>query len=163
MNAENRWGGRRGVSFRPPASWDIIGGGEFVCVALEPQRTDGGFRANLVLTVVDNAALTFRDWQAGTDRLLPILLEDYEVIDLQRLTVAGHPGGRRSATHRDACGRPLLMNQWFASVQSQGVTLTATADAASFGLLNSTFVAASRSLRISSVPASQDPGPSSPA
>lgn len=138
----------RGASFCYPASWHAITGREFVCVAHEPLRADGGFRANLVLTVVDNAAATFRDWQAGTDRVLPILLEDYEVIDLERLPVAGHPGGRRFARHRGPCGRLLLMNQWFASVDGQGVTLTATADTSSYGLLNSTFDAAARSLRI---------------
>ncbi len=136
------------VSFSHPGSWLRAPGGPAASAALDPPRPDAGFRANLVLTVADNGNLSFRDWQAGTDRILPILLTDYQVIDLQRLGVAGHPGGRRSAYHRAPCGRMVLMKQWFTSVKGFGVTLTATADLCSSGLLTATFEKAASTLSI---------------
>lgn len=150
-----------GVSFAHPADWSVSYANPTTCVALEPRRYSGEFRTNIVLTVVTNGSMAFRTWQAGTDRLLPIMLHDYEVIDLERLDVAGHPGGRRLARHRAPCGRPVLLNQWFANIDGMGggmdgdcgpnrlgITLTGTADALLFVLVNATFERAAASLTI---------------
>ncbi len=105
-----------------------------------------------MLTVVNNGSLTFSQWQAGTDRLLPIMLDDYEVIDLEHLDVGCHPGGRRLARHRAPCGRPVVFNQWFTSIEGVGITLTGTADVPSFALLDPAFQRAAASLTIAGAP-----------
>ncbi|MGB3829016.1 MAG: hypothetical protein WA962_09590 [Ornithinimicrobium sp.] len=138
------------VSFTHPAAWVSAHGDAQTCVAVEPTRCDGGFRANLVLTVRGNASLSFGEWQAATDRLLPLLLHDYEVLDLERIDVAGYRGGRRAARHRAPCGRWVTMTQWFTSVRGYGITLTGTVDAPSGALLTPIFGQAASTLTVSS-------------
>lgn len=86
------------------------------------------FRANLVLTCDDTAGLTFRDWQVGTEEVLPRMLDDFLLVDLERVEVDGLPGGRRLAHHVDARGRALTMEQWFTLSGERGWTLTATCE-----------------------------------
>jgi hypothetical protein len=86
------------------------------------------FRANLVLTVVPAGGLGFRDWQTGTEELLPRVLDDYLVVDLERIEVQGSPGGRRLAHHAGPAGEALTMEQWFTLVDGVGHTLTATVE-----------------------------------
>lgn len=106
------------------------------------------FRANLVLTVVDNADVTFARWQRASDEALPLLLNGYELLDVQRLSVAGGPGGRRLARHLDAAGGVLVMQQWFTTVGHLGLTLTATCDIGSYRLLLPQMRAAAASLTL---------------
>lgn len=94
--------------------------------AAEPPPAPGAFRSNLVLTCDDVGDLSFRDWQAGTDELLPRTLDDYLLLDLERLELDGRPGGRRLAHHVDAAGRALTMEQWFTLDGRRGWSLTAT-------------------------------------
>lgn len=103
-------------------------------VGLTPDRP-GRFRANLVLTCDDLGPLTFRDWQVGTDELLPRQLTDYLLIDLERLEIDGRPGGRRLAHHVDAEARALTMEQWFVQDGDRGWTLTATTETWSYDAL----------------------------
>jgi len=119
-------------------------------VALEPGRADGGFRANLVLTVAENSGLSFRDWQSKTDQMLPLLLRDYSLVDLERLKVAGLPGGRRCARHLSSSGALVLTNQWFTCVGDVGITLSGTADVSSFGPLRTLFAQAAATLTLTS-------------
>jgi len=140
----------RGVRFHHPRSWRGAPWGDEALVALEPARADGGFRANLVLTVMSNGGLSFRDWQAKTDRMLPILLRDYSLLDVERLEVAGQPGGRRCARYVSPSGCLVLTNQWFTAVGDLGITLSATADVSSFGLLQTLFAQAAANLTIPS-------------
>lgn len=91
-----------------------------------------GFRANLVVTAVPAGGLSFRDWQAGSDEILARALDDYLLIDLERLEVAGRPGGRRLAHHAGPRGEALTMEQWFTLVGDVGHTLTATVDTARY-------------------------------
>lgn len=98
-------------------------------VAVEPADGEPGrFRGNLVLTCDDVTGISFRDWQVATDDLLPRSLTDYLLIDLERIEIDGHPGGRRLAHHVDAGGRALTMEQWFVRDGDRGWTLTATID-----------------------------------
>jgi hypothetical protein len=90
----------------------------------QPER----FRANLVLTVDEVDTLTFRDWQAGTDELLPRVLDDYLLVDHERLEVDGCTGGRRLAHYAGPGGEALTMEQWFVLEGSRGHILTATVD-----------------------------------
>ena len=90
------------------------------------------FRANLVVTAVPAGGLSFRDWQAGSDEILARALDDYLLIDLERLEVDGRPGGRRLAHHAGPGGEALTMEQWFTLVDDVGHTLTATVDTARY-------------------------------
>ncbi|MGH8868435.1 MAG: hypothetical protein ACRDYU_10610 [Actinomycetes bacterium] len=122
-----------GASLPVPDGWEVLRNPEdgVAMVAVEPPRTADGvdlFRANLVLTDVPTGGLGFRDWQKGTDELLPRVLHDYLLLDLERRRVGGHEGGRRLAHHVSADGVSLTMEQWFACVAGVGFTLTATVD-----------------------------------
>lgn len=98
-------------------------------VTMEPATSPAPFRANMVLTVVDNAGLSFRDWQVATDAMLPRMLADYLLLDLEKMTVWGYPGGRRLAHHVSTSrGVAVTMEQWFTAVDSRGYTLTATTE-----------------------------------
>ncbi|MDT0184490.1 hypothetical protein Q9S36_30305 [Microbacterium sp. ARD31] len=123
------------VAFAAPAiprGWDKVARPRpgTVWTAVEPVDLDrpDGFRSNLVLTCDDLGGLTFRDWQVGSDEVLPTMLDDYLLVDLERLVVDGRPGGRRLAHHVDQTGRALTMEQWFVADDQLGWTLTATVE-----------------------------------
>ena len=121
-------------------------------VLLEPAQqpaADGvaGFRANLVVTAVPTGGLAFADWQAGSDEILARALDDYLVVDLERLEVDGHPGGRRLAHYRGPRGEALTMEQWVTQVGDLGHTLTATVDTGRYDLLADLFAAAAAGWR----------------
>jgi len=102
--------------------------------AVEPidlERPDR-FRANLVLTCDDLGGGTFRDWQVASDGVLPAMLRDYLLLDLERLEVDGLLGGRRLAHHVDQAARALTIEQWFVADDDRGWTLTATVETWSY-------------------------------
>lgn len=121
-----------GAALTPPPGWEVLSepppGTAWVAVEpaypTEPER----FRANLVLTVHPTGGLSFRDWQVGSDELLPRTLEDYLLVDLEKLEVGGLPGGRRLAHHAGPRGQALTMEQWFVLLDDTGHTLTATTE-----------------------------------
>jgi hypothetical protein len=117
-----------GARMSVPDGWEVSAdANDATVVALEPPRRSGGFRASLVLTAVATGA-DFRQWQVDTDALLPGVLADYLLIDLERLDVAGRAGGRRLARHVGPDGSDLTMEQWFVLVDGTGLTVTATVD-----------------------------------
>ncbi len=115
-----------------PVGWEVLDDptGETVLVAREPadEARPDRFRANLVVTAVTVGGMSFRDWQAGTDELLPRVLADYLPVDLEKVDVGSHPGGRRLAHHASPNGEALTMEQWFVLVDDVGHTLTATTE-----------------------------------
>ena len=119
-----------GARMSVPDGWEVLSADDSdTVVALEPAvEGDEAFRANLVLSVVDNDGMSFRDWQTATDEVLPGLLEDYLLLDLEKRPVAGLAGGRRLAHHVSPDGVALTMEQWFTVVDGVGFTLTATVD-----------------------------------
>lgn len=123
----------------PPPGWEELA--ELPAgvrwAAREPQHPvdPGRFRANVVLTVDDTATLSFRDWQTGTDELLPRLLDDYLLVDLEKLEIDGAAGGRRLAHHAGPDGEALTMEQWFVLADGLGQTLTATIDTGRYDAL----------------------------
>lgn len=118
-----------GATMHVPDGWEVLQGEDSdTVVALEPETPESVFRANLVLSVVDNGEMSFRDWQVATDEVLPRMLTDYLLLDLEKLHVSGRPGGRRLAHHLSPEGVGLTMEQWFATVGGVGFTLTATTD-----------------------------------
>ena len=82
----------------------------------------------MVVTEQPTGGLGFRDWQTGTEELLPRTLPDYLLVDLERLEVDGRPAGRRLAHHAGPGGEALTMEQWFVLVDGVGHTLTATVE-----------------------------------
>jgi hypothetical protein len=114
-----------------PASWSVYLDPEpsVSLICLEPPDDDpGGFNANLVLTVSDLAGMSFSHWQSTTERALHSALNDYFVIELERLHVLGAPGGRRLAHHTTPAGVPVTLEQWFSCLNGSGYTLTLTID-----------------------------------
>lgn len=102
-------------------------------VAVEPKTASaGGFASNLVLSMADNADLSFHDWQVSTDQMLPRILSDYLLLDLERCRVARRCGGRRLAHHVAPNGVAVTMEQWFTAVDGVGWTLTATVDSSRY-------------------------------
>ena len=121
---------RSGARMSVPEGWEVLVADDSdTVVALEPAAEGAdGFRANLVLSVVGNDGMSFRDWQTATDETLPAMLQDYLLLDLEKRRVAGLPGGRRLAHHVSPDGVALTMEQWFTVVDGVGFTLTATVD-----------------------------------
>lgn len=119
-----------GARMSVPDGWEVLSAQDSdTVVALEPAtEAEEAFRANLVLSVVDNDGMSFRDWQTATDEVLPEMLQDYLLLDLEKRPVAGLAGGRRLAHHLSPEGVALTMEQWFTVVDGVGFTLTATVD-----------------------------------
>lgn len=119
-----------GCRVEVPDDWELVHSPDQQrLIVVEPERTEeAGFRANIVLTAVDNGGLSFCDWQAGTDELMPRQLSMYLLLDLERLAVAGREDGRRLAEHVVDGRPPVTMEQWFTLVGPTGYTLTATVD-----------------------------------
>ena len=109
-----------------PSDWQLADppGPAVPLVAAEPEPTDGGFRANVVVTL-DAVTMGFEDWQLGNDQLLAGALREYQLLDLERLPVSGHEGVRRLATHT-VQDRSVTMEQWAGLVGQHGWTLTFT-------------------------------------
>ncbi|MCD4534077.1 hypothetical protein LRP67_08300 [Nocardioides sp. cx-169] len=118
------------VPLTVPGGWEILADPpeSTVVVARGTALPPEGFRPNLVVTAQDTGGMGFRDWQAGTDELLPRILDGYLLVDLERLEIAGRPGGRRLAHHTGPRGEALTMEQWFTLVDGVGHTLTATVE-----------------------------------
>lgn len=140
----------KGVRFAHPHTWAGTWWGNECLAVVEQARSDGGFRANLVLTVTSNGGLSFRDWQSRTDQFLPRMLTNYSLVDIERLSVAGRPGGRRCARYLAPSGALVLTHQWFTSAGDLGVTLSGTADIFSFAALRTVFAHAAATLTIPS-------------
>ena len=140
-----------------PAGWDTLRQPPptTVWTSVEPLDLDDPtrFRANLVLTCDDTTDMTFRDWQVATDEVLPHVLDDYLLVDLERLELDGRPGGRRLAHHVDDAGRALTMEQWFVLDGDRGWTLTGTCETWSYDELAEAFAATAQTWHpVSEVP-----------
>lgn len=141
--------GPTGAGFDAPGDWEVVRTGEETTLAvLEPDQPDGGFRASLVLTAVDNGGLTFRDWQNGSEALLARDMPDYLVIDLEKLDLDGRPAGRRLAHYAGPAGQALVMEQWFTAAGGTGYTLTATIDSVRYPFAAEELATYGRSLRV---------------
>ncbi|MGQ0630723.1 MAG: hypothetical protein ACT4P1_06740 [Sporichthyaceae bacterium] len=112
-----------------PPGWEIHGEPRVTLPVLMTAPDDGGGegpQANILVTVSElPAAMTFRDWQLGTDQLLGQTLDEYLLLDLEHVSLGGHPGVRRLGCH-NAGGRAVTMEQWAAAVGTRGLAVTAT-------------------------------------
>lgn len=117
-----------------PPDWDRMARppGETLWMAIEQHGLDSDrFRGTLAHTTEPLAPeIGLREWVHQTENLVRRTLRDYLLIDLERLGVAGLPGGRRLAHHTGPDDEALVLEQWFVIVEhahgSVGHTLTAT-------------------------------------
>lgn len=110
-----------------PTGWQILDEPRVALplVAVEPQRLEA-FRANLVVTVSSLPQdMTLRDWQMGTDVLLPETLRDYLLLDLEHVELDGVPGVRRLYCHV-ASGFAVTGEQWAVRHGDRGIALSVT-------------------------------------
>jgi hypothetical protein len=116
-----------------PEGWEAVRDPQpgVAMVALEPPDL-AGFRTNLVVTVEDVGGLSFEDWQLGCDELLPQTLQDYQLLDLERLDDERGPGVRRLAQHSAGGTCWVTLEQWVTLAGSTGVTLSATVETARY-------------------------------
>jgi len=139
-----------GIGLVVPADWETtLDGAPGIPVAAMAPPTPTPFRTNVVVTVGDvPAAMTSREWQAGTDLLLTESLEQYQLLDLEHVTVAGLEAVRRLAHHVTDEGIAVTMQQWAVLVEGHGVTLTATVPTVDFPVLARAVDAIGRSLSV---------------
>lgn len=145
------------VSLTVPASWDVRYAVEGLpLTAVEPGPT---FRTNAVLTYAAlPEGMSFEDWQQMNDQALPTALEDFLLLDLERLPVAGRDGARRLAHHASEEQESLTMEQWMTVAGSVGITLTLTCDTLRYPVLHELFHEIAGSLEIHAEPADPAPG-----
>ncbi len=110
-----------------PEDWSLLESGRAGAplIAAEPDR-GSDVRANVVVTRDDVSAMTFEQWQLGTDEALPRTLAEYQLLDLERLTVDGHPAVRRLAHHTLEGSVAATVDQWAVLVGTDGYTVTFT-------------------------------------
>lgn len=138
--------GSAGVTVDLPLDWTVrVDPAPGIAVLGVAPATTTPFRGNAAVTIgAVPAEMTLREWQAGTDQILPGTMEQYQLLDLEHITVSGLAGVRRLA-HHVAGGIPVTMQQWAvlapgtdagpgaAPADGRGITLTvtvATADVA---------------------------------
>jgi hypothetical protein len=138
------------VGVAVPEDWearlDVLAGVPFVAIA---PSTPVPFRSSAVVTVGDVLeAMTFREWQAGTDEILPTSLQSYQLLDMEPVTVSGLKGVRRLAHHVTPDGVGVTMQQWAVLTEGHGVTLTVTVPTAELGALTEIVDEIGRSLSV---------------
>lgn len=135
-----------------PADWETgsVAGTPDVVHAREPADSADPerFRADVVLVRESLDGLDLSAWQNAADAVLPSVLTDYLLVDLERREVAGRPGGRRLAHHVEPGGRAVVMEQWFTCAGAAGYTVTTTVDVHRFDLLAEIMSAIGESLQI---------------
>lgn len=87
---------------------------------------EAGEVAQVLLELGEVGEVELRDWQREVDVSLPGLVVGYQLLDLELVTVAGHPGVRRLATHTGVDGTSMTLEQWATLVRGRGFTVTAS-------------------------------------
>ncbi len=116
-----------GFSMPVPPGWDTAEDPApgVALVAAEPDN--GGFRANLVVTVDELPAdLDLTSWQATVEPMLGTALHDYILIDAEETQVRGRPTFRRLAHHLVEKSGAVTMEQWAHTEGATGYTVTAS-------------------------------------
>lgn len=110
-----------------PPGWEIHGEPRVTLpLLMAAPHEGGGPQANILVTVSElPAEMTFRDWQLGTDDLLARTLVEFQLLDLEHVTLGGLPGVRRLACH-NAGGQAVTMEQWATAFGTRGLAVTAT-------------------------------------
>lgn len=117
-----------GFTIDLPPAWEILDDPQpgIPLMALEPDRGEG-FRTNVVVSADAVEATSLADWQRDNDVLLPDSLNEYQLLDLERIQLDGHAGARRLA-HHVVDGRPVCLEQWAVLRDGIGYTVTVTVE-----------------------------------
>jgi hypothetical protein len=153
-----------GAALRVPSAWDVIldPQPEIALVALEPVSSEpSAFRANLTLTNSNLNGMSFRDWQSSSDQVFPEILSEYYLIDLERVTFAQTPGGRRLVHYASPQGHAITLEQWFTRIDDIGHTLSATVDSLRYAASADLFAALAGTVELVSPPPFVDHAPPS--
>ncbi len=120
------WQHSSGFAMPIPADWTHAEPDEplVAVIALEPPVEGIDFRANIVVTIDDGHTGGFDQWQSEADQLLGRALNDWLLLDLERVTIDGHQGVRRLGHHATADNVPVVMEQWVALDGQTGYTVT---------------------------------------
>ena len=109
-----------------PAQWQLSEDIQphVALVVVEPPK-DGGFRANLVVTVEPLAAnADLQVWQDATERHLPDNLSQFMLLDRELLTDGPYPIVRRLAHHEGDGQYAVTMEQWAMAEAGYGYVIT---------------------------------------
>jgi hypothetical protein len=136
------------IRFLAPDDWDATSDtpAPIAAIALEP--LDGQpFRASMVLTIDELPdGLDLNRWQKGAEIMRAQRSDDWLLIDLERLAVAGRPGARRLGTFAAPGGLSVTIEQWMTVIEGHGVTLTTTSATLAYHLYAPILQAYARSL-----------------
>lgn len=126
---------RGALSLPLPEGWETVIGRQALlpAVAVAPVSGSGpGFRSSIVVTVDRLGSTTLDRWQRSAEPALGHRLDEYLLLDLERVEVFGLPGARRLALHRWAPGVHVTMEQRMVVHWGVGVTITVTTATPSF-------------------------------
>ncbi len=153
MDGLERYEDPRGFSLLVPIGWELAVDprADTALVAVEPDR-DGGFRANVVVTVDDlPPEMDFTGWQQTVEPMLENALDDHLLLDLERLDVApGGPSTRRLLHHLIEESGPVTAEQWSSARGRTGYTLTCSAATPAYDSLADVLTEVGRSWRLTS-------------
>lgn len=133
-----------GFTLPLPDDWETVEDTEGVAlVALEPPRDGPWFRTNLVVTIEQLAGPPdLTAWQEQALGLMRQSLHEFQLIDVEEIELAGHPGRRTLAHHRSvtpAMVAAVAMEQWSLVVGTLGYTVTTSVGALEYVELGDLF------------------------
>lgn len=119
-----------GFTLSLPEGWetatDVAG---VALIAVAPDRGAGWFRTNLVVTLEQLATPDLATWQEEALALMRYGLNEFLLVDVEEVEVAGYRARRLVAHHRpetDGQAASVTMEQWTLVVGRLGYTLTAS-------------------------------------
>lgn len=115
-----------GFSIPMPQGWEISEEVEGAAlVALEPDRGDGGFRSNVVVTV-ESTDLDLPEWAAGCVAALQQSLNRCRVLDTEDTGVGGLPARRALLHYVHLQVGGMNLEQWALRRGDEGFVVSAT-------------------------------------
>jgi len=115
-------------------------------VAIEPERGPW-FRANAVLTIEPlDPTLGLDAWQDRALQMLPQVLDEFLLVDLEDIELGGQPA-RRTLAHYAAQAGAVTAELWATVHESRGYTLTTSVGTLEYDDLVDTFTAMAHGLR----------------
>lgn len=138
-----------GFSISLPASWERVGVSKkcVALVAVEPDQEEG-FRANVVVTCEElPPGVALDAWQASAEELLARTLDDFLLVDRERLELDGRAVVRRLGHHAVEGTQAVTLEQWAMVRESVGYTLSASVGTLAYDSLADLFAEMGRTLR----------------
>lgn len=138
-----------GFSISLPASWERVEDPKegVALVAVEPDREEG-FRANVVVTCEElPTGVDLDAWQGSAEELLARTLDDFLLVDRERLELDGRAVLRRLAHHAMEGTQAVTLEQWAMVHESMGYTLSASIGTLAYDSLADLFAEMGRTFR----------------